>query len=160
MTELRSKQVAEEKASVSSKAQFFAAIARMQSQLSMASKSKTGHGYNYADLAGCIKTAQEPLSANGLAVVQLLKDSANGGTALCTTLVHESGEMISSTFTMAQAVLQGGGGKNPAQVMGSQITYMRRYAYCAIIGLASDDDDAAMVGQQYQNYNNQGGYRR
>jgi len=29
---------------------------------------------------------------------------------------------------MERAVLQGGGGKNPAQAMGATITYMRRYA--------------------------------
>ena len=43
---------------------------------------------------------------------------------------------------MPIAKLQGGGGSNPAQVMGASITYMRRYQYAAIIGLAQDDTDA------------------
>ena len=46
---------------------------------------------------------------------------------------------------MAHAVLMGGGGKNPAQAMGASITYMRRYSYSAIIGLAQTDDDACNV---------------
>jgi hypothetical protein len=46
---------------------------------------------------------------------------------------------------MEKAVLQGGAGKNPAQAMGASITYMRRYAYTAIIGMTQEDEDACNV---------------
>jgi len=124
--------------------ELFAAISKMQSELTGAFKAKSGHGYKYADLAQCIKTAQEPLANNGLSVVQLLTETEKG-TEIATVLTHEAGGYMSSSFLMAQAVLMGGGGKNPAQTMGSSITYMRRYSYCAIIGLAQTDDDAANV---------------
>ena len=124
--------------------ELFAAISKMQSELTGAFKAKSGHGYSYADLAQCIKTAQEPLANNKLAVVQMLADTETG-TALETILTHESGGFISSTVTMAKAVLAGGGGKNPAQAMGASITYIRRYSYCAAIGLAQTDDDACDV---------------
>lgn len=124
--------------------ELFMAIAKMQSELTGAFKAKSGHGYNYADLAKCIQTAQEPLAKNGLAVIQMLADT-EAGTALETILTHESGGYISSTVTMAKAVLAGGGGKNPAQAMGASITYIRRYSYCAAIGLAQTDDDACDV---------------
>lgn len=124
--------------------ELFAAISKMQSELTGAFKAKSGHGYNYADLAKCIQTAQEPLSNNGLAVVQLLGET-DKGTVIETILTHEAGGYVSSSFLMAQAVLMGGGGKNPAQAMGATITYMRRYSYCAMIGLAQTDDDACNV---------------
>ena len=124
--------------------ELFLAISKMQSELTGAFKAKSGHGYSYADLAQCIKTAQEPLANNGLAVIQLLNETEKG-TEIETVLTHESGGYISSSFLMAQAVLMGGGGKNPAQAMGASITYMRRYAYSAIIGLAQTDDDACNV---------------
>jgi hypothetical protein len=124
--------------------ELFAAISKMQSELTGAFKAKAGHGYSYADLAQCIKTAQEPLANNKLAVIQMLADT-EAGTALETILTHESGGFISSTVTMAKAVLAGGGGKNPAQAMGASITYIRRYSYCAAIGLAQTDDDACDV---------------
>ena len=124
--------------------ELFLAISKMQSELTGAFKAKSGHGYSYADLAQCIKTAQEPLSNNGLAIVQLLNETERG-TEIETVLTHESGGYISSSFLMAKAVLMGGGGKNPAQSMGASITYMRRYSYCAIIGLAQTDDDACDV---------------
>lgn len=132
----------------------FAALSKMQSELTNASKAKQGHGYKYADLAECIETARTPLADNGLAVSQLM-GNAEGGTTLITMLTHSSGQYISSEFTMKEAVLQGGAGKNPAQAMGASITYMRRYAFAAIIGLAQEDDDAKDVRERKQqmNYN-------
>lgn len=130
--------------SENNRAELFAAISKMQSELTGAFKAKSGHGYNYADLAKCIQTAQEPLANNGLAVVQLLGET-DKGTVIETVLTHSAGGYVSSSFLMAKAVLMGGGGKNPAQAMGATITYMRRYAYSAIIGLAQTDDDACNV---------------
>ena len=124
--------------------ELFMAISKMQGELTGAFKAKSGHGYNYADLAKCIQTAQEPLSNNGLAVVQMITET-EAGTHLETVLTHSSGGYMSSSFLMAKAILQGGGGKNPAQAMGASITYMRRYAYTSIIGLAQTDDDAQDV---------------
>lgn len=122
----------------------FAAVSKMQAELTNASKDKQGHGYKYADLAECIETAKAPLAANGLAVVQLM-GIADGKHAITTMLTHESGQYVCDTMLVEDAVLQGGAGKNPAQVMGASITYMRRYAFAAIIGLAQEDDDAANV---------------
>jgi hypothetical protein len=124
--------------------ELFAAISKMQSELTGAFKGSKGHGYSYSDLYQCIKTAQEPLANNGLAVVQLLNET-DKGTEIETVLTHEAGGFISSSFLMAKAVLMGGGGSNPAQTMGSSITYMRRYSYCATIGMAQTDDDACDV---------------
>jgi hypothetical protein len=128
------------------KAELFLAISKMQSELTGAYKAKAGHGYNYADLAQCIKTAQAPLANNGLAVIQLLNETENG-TELETVLTHESGGFISSSFLMAKASLAGGGANNPAQLMGASITYSRRYAYAAIIGMAQTDDDASQYDE-------------
>lgn len=127
--------------------EMFAAFALFQGDLTMASKSKAGHGYKYADLAQCIETAREPLLKHGLAVTQLMGQSAQG-TTLTTMLTHSSGQWMRETFLMEKAVLQGGAGKNPAQAMGASITYMRRYAYTAIIGMTQEDEDACNVKAQ------------
>ena len=121
----------------------FTALAKFQGELENASKSKAGHGYKYADLAQCINCAKEPLSKNGLSVVQMLGQQGERQT-LTTMLTHSSGQWIRSTFTLVDATLMGGAGKNPAQVLGSAITYQRRYAYAAILGMAQEDDDAAV----------------
>lgn len=124
--------------------EIFAAFVKFQGELTNAVKSKSGHGYKYADLAQCIETAREPLLNNGLAVTQMMGQSELGST-LTTMLTHSSGQWFRDTFVMERAVLQGGGGKNPAQAMGATITYMRRYAYTAIIGMTQEDEDAANV---------------
>ena len=125
------------------KGELFAALSKFQGDLINAGKSVSGHGYNYADLAGCINAAKEPLAKNGLAVTQLIRGAADQRT-LITMLTHSSGQYISSEFTMAMAVMQGGAAKNPAQQMGGSITYMRRYAFAAIVGMAQEDNYAVI----------------
>ena len=124
--------------------EIFAAFVLFQGELTNAAKSKAGHGYKYADLAQCIETAREPLLKHNLAVTQLMGQSTNG-TTLTTMLTHSSGQWFRDEFVMEKAVLQGGAGKNPAQAMGASITYMRRYAYTAIIGMTQEDEDACNV---------------
>lgn len=119
----------------------FTAFSLFQGDLTMAAKTKAGHGYKYADLAQCIETAREPLLKNGLAVVQFLGQSDKGIT-LTTMLTHSSGQWMRDEFVMEKAALQGGAGKNPAQAMGATSTYARRYAYTAIIGMTQEDEDA------------------
>ena len=77
--------------------------------------------------------------------------SPNGKQTMITMMTHSSGQYMSSEFEMVDAVLAGGSGKNPAQVLGSAITYQRRYAYAAIIGLAQEDDDAASLTRKQEN---------
>jgi hypothetical protein len=86
----------------------------------------------YADLTALIENTKENLHKNGLSVTQLL---CNDG--LATVLVHKSGEYIGSTFKIEPTE---GKGTNAAQEMGIAITYSRRYAYGAILGLVTDED--------------------
>ena len=141
--------------------ELFAALSVFQGQLEHAKKdiSKKGLSYKYADLAGCIDTAKPVLAANGLAVVQMMGSDGNGQT-LITVLTHKSGQYISSETPMPNGKLQGAAGSNPVQVLGSVITYMRRYAFAAITGMAQEDDDGCISGQQgnqksYQQKQNQ-----
>lgn len=128
--------------------ELFGALSQFQGALENAPKDKAGHGYKYADLAMCINTAKPVLAANGLAVSQMLGMNEHGKQTLITILTHSSGQYMMSEFVMVEASLMGGAGKNPAQVLGSAITYQRRYAYAAIIGLAQEDDDAHGVSSK------------
>lgn len=127
--------------------ELFAALSKMQAQLSNVGKSKNGHNYKYADLASCIEMARKPMTDNGLSVTQLIGDSERGLT-ITTILGHLSGQYLMSTFVMPEAVLSGSGSRNPVQRVGSAITYTRRYAFAAIIGLAQEDDDGSAVVNQ------------
>jgi cellobiose-specific phosphotransferase system component IIA len=86
----------------------------------------------YADLKSVIETAKPILAKHGLAFTQLVNKDEQGG-VIETMLIHKSGEFISSSTFYPIA------GK--PQEQGSAISYMRRYALCAILGLVGDPDD-------------------
>lgn len=84
----------------------------------------------YADLASIIDAIREPLAKQGLSFAQF----PAGECGLTSILLHESGEFLEETFTMKPI-------DNKPQTAGSWITYMRRYALSAMLGLATEEDD-------------------
>ena len=122
--------------------EIFKALSLFQGDLDNATKNveKQGISWKYADLAECINTAKPHLVKHGLAVTQFM-GMYDGKQSLTTMLTHSSGQYISDEVQLPDAVLHGSSGKNPVQVLGSAITYVRRYNYAAIIGMAQEDDD-------------------
>lgn len=84
----------------------------------------------YATLESIIESIKDPMKKAKLSYVQL----PAGENLLVTVLMHESGEFMESTVKMAPK-------DNTPQGQGSAITYMRRYALSAMLGLATEDDD-------------------
>lgn len=85
----------------------------------------------YADLAEVIECTQPALNANGLTIIQLpfFEDNKAG---IETILLHSSGEYV------GERSLVPGEQKNP-QTFGIGLTYLRRYAWQSIAGVAADD---------------------
>jgi hypothetical protein len=94
----------------------------------------------YATLDSMQTATRAALAANGLSVTQG-GEKLNDGWALKTTLHHASGASISSWFPLLAFP------KGP-QAAGSEITYMRRYAYAAILNITADEDDDANGAQE------------
>lgn len=96
-------------------------------------KTKTGRDYSfkYADLCACVKAATPALKANGLSVCQLISDGK-----LVTILSHKSGQWFKSELMLPNQTTD-------YQAYGSAITYLKRYSYCAILGIVADTDDDA-----------------
>jgi hypothetical protein len=114
-----------------------AALAKAQGQLEGAKKSSNNPFFKskYADLAECWNTCREALTANEISVIQMPEEiNENGRLNITTMLAHSSGQYISSTLTMTVTKLD-------PQAIGSAITYGRRYALAAMVGLAQEDDD-------------------
>jgi len=88
----------------------------------------------YADLSGVMDVARGPLAENGLCFVQTTEEAESGFLVVETTLIHVSGEWISGRLKMPTV-------KQDPQGFGSAMTYARRYALQAILGLAAEDDD-------------------
>lgn len=86
---------------------------------------------SYASLSNIIEAINDPLIEAGLSYSQF-PDGDNG---LTTILMHgDSGEFIEATYSMRPV-------KDDPQGRGSVITYQRRYALAAILGLNIDEDD-------------------
>lgn len=96
-------------------------------------KTKTGGSYSfkYADLCACVKAATPALKVNGLSVCQLISDGK-----LVTILSHKSGQWFKSELMLPNQTTD-------YQAYGSAITYLKRYSYCAILGIVADTDDDA-----------------
>lgn len=88
----------------------------------------------YVDLAGCYEACRAALCAQGLAVVQTTELSDAGAIRLVTTLIHSSGEWLGGVYPVKPV-------KEDPQGLGSAMTYARRYALMALVGLAAEDDD-------------------
>lgn len=117
-------------------------LSKVQGEIHNAFKDKSGYGYKYVDLASMLDIARPVLSKHGLALSQLC-GSANELATVETVLMHQSGQWISSTIEMG---VERAKGMSLAQSVGSVITYARRYALAAIVGIAQTDDDASLKG--------------
>ena len=118
------------------------ALSKAQSLIENVSKDKQAYGYKYADLASCLQAIKKPLADNGLSISQLVTQDRDNKQVLVTLLIHESGQWLKSVFGIENVVMKQ---CNSLQQIGAGITYARRYALSAIIGLTQEDDDANSV---------------
>lgn len=99
--------------------------------------SKDPYSYSYATLASISNLALPLLGDNGLAFTCWPGASSDGkGLSLRYSLRHESGETLDGEWPI--------GGTDNIQALGGRLTYLRRYALAAILGIAAEEDDDAM----------------
>ena len=91
----------------------------------------------YADLGAHIQGIMPALRKNGLTVTQLVFGEG-GNIGVETILAHTSGQGLTSKVSMPATDEKG---KSGAQVAGSIVSYLRRYALAAIVNAYSGDDD-------------------
>lgn len=117
-----------------------AALAAVQRQLPDVRKGEVAHvrsdkgsySYSYADLADVSKAILPLLGDNGLAWITR-PTLLDGVFCLMYALVHVSGEKIEGVYPLPA--------NGSPQMLGSAITYGRRYTLCAVTGVAADQDD-------------------
>lgn len=104
-------------------------------------KADTGKfSYRYATLPHIWTTIRDELAKNELTVVQSPTGGVGGmiGDFLTTTIYHSSGEWISDSMRLVIT-------REDPQGMGAAITYARRYALSAMLGLVTDSDTDAVT---------------
>lgn len=133
----KSKMKTSEKIDVISKA-----LLQAQKEIGAAVKGSKNPFYNsnYADFTEVIKAIKEPLNNSGISFLQLVH--SNEVDMVETILLHESGQFI-STETRVYC-----GKPNDPQAFGTGITYAKRYALQAALGLPTEDDDGNAAAQK------------
>ncbi len=113
-----------------------AALAAAQAEITNAVKTSVNPFYKsrYADLATVFDACRAPLAKNGLAVIQTTDGTDGSLVVVVTTLAHKSGQWIRGRLVMRAD-------KTDPQTIGKCITYARRYALSAMVGVAPEDDD-------------------
>jgi hypothetical protein len=115
----------------------YKSLANFQQEVPTIHKATQGFGYTYADLPKIFEVINPILKKHGLGFTQLIN-----GTELITIVFHvESGEQIESKTAIPQGVQLKG--MNDFQVLGSAISYLRRYCISSILGIVSDKDTDA-----------------
>lgn len=119
------------------------ALVKAQSEMSNATKNSQNPFLKnkYADLNSVREAVIPHLNKNGIVVLQptVVVDGKN---YIRTTLLHESGEMLSSDTEIVASQ------QNSAQAQGSGITYARRYGLQSFICIGADDDDGNKASKQ------------
>jgi len=115
----------------------FKALSEFQNEVPVILKDTSGYGYKFADLPAIFKVINPLLKKNGIGFTQL-----GEGKSIKTIVFHiESGETLESIFDIPQGVQLAK--MNEFQVLGSAITYMRRYALSSALGIITDKDTDA-----------------
>jgi hypothetical protein len=121
--------------------ELMAALAAAQGEMSNAAMDGKNPHFNsrYATLAAIRDATIPHLAKHGLSIHQITKMNGNG-MLLATRLGHSSGQMIESVYPIPVS--------DKPHIMGSAITYARRYSWAAITGIAAEEDDDANAAQE------------
>lgn len=117
------------------------ALAKAQSEIQGAKKDCANPFFKskYADLASVWDACRDPLTKNGLSVIQTTGER-DGKQYLYTVLAHSSGQWIKSELLVITS-------KPDIQALGSSLTYCRRYSLAMIAGVCPEDDDGNAASQ-------------
>src|SRR4029077_18236860 len=124
-----------------------AALAKAQAELTNPEKTLTAQirspflrdddrTFRYASLASGLDIVRKTLSQQEIAAIQTTRiEPSTGQIHLTTLLAHSSGEWISSDLPVCASK-----DVEAPHRMGAALTYARRYALFALVGIAGEDD--------------------
>lgn len=102
----------------------------------MVRSDKGSYTFAYATFDAILDVVRKPLTDNNLSYTQTVEFGDDGKPRVVTTLMHSSGQWIGSTLPLMVD-------RPGNQAFGSALTYAKRYALTALLGVAADEDDDA-----------------
>lgn len=125
----------------------YTALSKAQGELQNPEKDKTAkvksdkgsYEYKYASLSAVMDAIRPVLAKNGLSLVH--RTHMKGEIIMLeSNLVHESGQMVDTILPVGPYDMK-------PQVMGSALSYAKRYSTLNLLALAPDDDDDGQIAQ-------------
>lgn len=112
------------------------ALSKAQGEMDIAGLNKKNPFFKskYADFMSVVEASRPALTKNGLAVTQQITQAEEGSPFLETTLMHISGQWVSSRMKIVPA-------KSDVQSLSSHITYLKRVCYSSLMGVVTGDED-------------------
>lgn len=125
--------------------ELFAALAQAQGEFQpikrtasvQVSSSKANYDFEYAPLENILAATVPALSKYGLSFSQPFASNSDGGFTIWTILAHKSGAMMATETRVPAFLLE----EAKVQVLGSALTYLKRYQANGTLGVAAEDDD-------------------
>jgi hypothetical protein len=113
-----------------------AALVAAQADMPAVDKDGTNPHFRnqFVTLDNLIAKTRPVLNRHGLSLMQFPSVSDLGAPTLTTRITHTSGESVEYVMPLFLP-------KQDMQTLGSAITYARRYAWAAALGISSDEDD-------------------
>ncbi|GEM_PF-2423066 len=130
----------------------WAALQKAQAEFKSVLKAETAEvttrkggrfSYTYASLDSALEMMRPILAKHSLGIVQAPALIDPQHLEIDTVLFHATGAYIQASFVLP---VEQSDTMNPVQVIGSVITYGRRYSVMALLNVATEDDDTAGVG--------------
>jgi len=109
----------------------------VQREIPTMPKNAKAYGYKYTDLDTITSVIKPILARHDISYMQSVGMNDQGQNILTTRIFNRDGEYIEDSTILP--IIQGTK-NNSAQTLGMAITYMRRYALCAMFGITSDED--------------------
>jgi hypothetical protein len=124
------------------KTNIYKSLAAFQQECPTIHKGTKGYGYSYADLPTIFEVINPILAKHNLGFTQLIESQS-----IRTVIFHtETAETVESVTDIPQGVSLKG--MNEFQVLGSAISYLKRYQLSSILGIVTDKDTDASGEQQ------------
>lgn len=126
-------------------AAIYAALAKAQAKFPPIDRNRSQEKpfkFSWASWDHVLELLRKPLAENGLAFVQPFEID-DGMLILRSMIVHKDGGVLESRLPLRTSGLTD-------QQSGSHFTYMKRYAGCALLGIAAEEDDDGTASSDEQ----------
>lgn len=129
------------------KAAYDADMAAMQGDLPVIEKTRSGHGWKYADWGDIKRKINPILKQHGFAITHRI-DAGEKELVVTAICSHRGGHREETSLPLPYDTT---GSKNAVQARGSTVQYGIRYTGCVIAGIAisGEDKDGEAVEEEY-----------